>query len=87
MVQDEDQHNKEPLALSEQILELTKEVRALAGRDLARDVQAGNDPGNEAASVGSSVTTHVATERPQPGGFRQSVASRRASRRHHRPQE
>jgi uncharacterized membrane protein len=32
MVQEEDHQNKELLALSEQILELTKEVRALAGR-------------------------------------------------------
>ena len=32
-VQEEDHQNKELLALSEQILELTKEVRALASRD------------------------------------------------------
>jgi hypothetical protein len=31
-VKDEDQQNKELLDLSRQILELTKEVRALAGR-------------------------------------------------------
>jgi hypothetical protein len=31
-VQEEDHQNKELIALSEQILDLTKEVRALAGR-------------------------------------------------------
>jgi uncharacterized protein DUF1003 len=36
-VQDEDQQNKELLDLSRQILRLTKEVRALAGRDDVRN--------------------------------------------------
>jgi hypothetical protein len=35
-VQDEDKQNNELLDLSRQILELTKEVRALAGRDDVR---------------------------------------------------
>ena len=36
-VQEEDRQNKELLDLSRQILEVTKEVRALAGRDDVRD--------------------------------------------------